>query len=151
MGEPTADGQEYAIPPDEFATLVSGASDDQLLEGLEANRELIVDGIFQAMPTTLNADRTGDTRAVIEWRIREGPGGGPERYQVSIDRGTCVVERDGSADPDVTYELGALDLVKLAAGSVQGPALFVFGKLKVRGNLLLAAKVPAFFRVPRAD
>jgi putative sterol carrier protein len=147
----TTDGQEFMLPPEQFAALVAQASDEQLEEGLAANREQILSEIFRNMPGRLDSGRTSDVDAMIEWRIREGPGGGPDRYQVAIRRGSCTIERDGSAEPDVTFELGALDFVRLVAGDAGGPALFVFGKLKIRGNLMLAARVQGFFRIPQPE
>ena len=144
-----SDTPDYALAPEVFATLVEQASDEQLERGLAENRELMLAGIFEQMPASLDPERAGDVDAVLEWRIREGPGGGPDRYQVTIRGGRCTVERDGGADPSVSYELSAVDFVKLVAGVEQGPKLFVFGRLKVRGNLLLAARVPTFFRMPR--
>lgn len=138
------------IGPERFAALVATASDEQIAEGMQANRRLILDEIFRQMPAALRADRTADADFVIEWRITGGPDGGEDRYQLTIRAGACSVEREGSAQPDVVYTIGPVDFVRLVAGHAEGPALFLFGKLKVRGNLFLAARMPGFFRIPSA-
>lgn len=136
------------IDPDQFAQLIAQASDAQIEEGLEANRELIIGEIFRRMPERLDRERTSELEAVMEWKIKEGPGGGPEYFQVRIDRGDCSVIEGREYDPDVRFTVDAVNFIKLIAGVAQGPALFVFGKLRIRGDLMLAARMPGLFLVP---
>lgn len=136
------------IDPDQFAQLIGQASDSQIEEGLAANRELIIGEIFRRMPERLDRERTRDLQAVIEWKIKEGAGGGPEYFQVTIDHGACTVSESRDADPDVRFTIDAVNFIKLIAGAAQGPALFVFGKLKIRGDLMLAARMPGLFTIP---
>jgi hypothetical protein len=140
--------RDDAFGPDQFAALVRDASDEQLEAGIAANRDVLIGEIFRRMPESLDPERTRDVDAVAEWEILAGPGGGPDRFQVAIRYGSCTVTRDGEDNPDVRYQIGALDFVKMVGGAVQPPALFVFGKLKVRGDLMLAARMTRFFRVP---
>jgi putative sterol carrier protein len=137
------------MDPERFAELVREATDDQLAEGMAVNREVILEQIFNRMPESLDADRARDLDAVIEWQITGRPNGGVDRFQVVISNGECHVEREGSAEPRVTYTLGPVDFVRLVTGNVPGPKLFVFGKLKIRGDILLAARMPSLFNTPR--
>jgi putative sterol carrier protein len=139
-----------ALNPTEFATLIGQATDEQIEEGLTANRAMIIGEIFRRMPEEIDRARTRDVEAVAEWVIKEGPGGGPDRFQLKISHGECSVTEGGDAPFDVRYEIGAVDFLKLIAGVAQGPALFVFGKLRIKGNLMLAARMPGFFKVPKA-
>lgn len=140
-----------AIDPDQFAQLIAQASDAQIEEGLEMNRALIIGEIFRRMPERLDRERTQDLEAIMEWKIKEGPGGGPEYFQVRIERGECtVVEGREHDDPDVRFTIDAVNFIKLIAGAAQGPALFVFGKLKIRGDLMLAARMPGLFVIPKS-
>jgi putative sterol carrier protein len=134
--------------PDEVARLIAQASDEQLAEGMRANREAILDGIFASMPARIDPAKTADVQAVVEWRIRDREDGGVDRWQVHIDRGSCRVERDGEAATEVVYEIGAVDFLKLVTGNESGPKLFLFGRLRIHGNLLLAARMPNLFKVP---
>jgi hypothetical protein len=126
------------IEPSDFAAMVRGASDEDLAAGLEANRELILAGVFEAMPAAF----LGGLEAVAEWRV-DG-----ERWQVRMAGAECAVERDGAAAPDVVYEIGGVDFLRLVAGHADGPQLFVSGRLRVEGDLVLAARMPALFRFP---
>jgi putative sterol carrier protein len=136
------------IPPDEFAGLIAQASDDQIAEGMRVNRELILEEIFGRWPTQFEPQRAEGVDAVVEWQIT-GAEGGEDRWQLTIRDGACSVARDGDADPDVTFRAAPVEFVKLIAGVESGPKLFVFGKLKIRGNLMLAARFQGFFKQPR--
>jgi putative sterol carrier protein len=138
------------IPPDQFAALIAEASDDQIAEGMRVNRGLLLEEIFGRWPTRFEPARARDVNAVIEWEITN-PEGGEDRWQIAIKDGECSVARDGEAEPDVTFRIGPVEFVKLIAGAESGPKLFVFGKLKIRGNLLLAARVQGFFTMPRPE
>ena len=128
------------IEPTAFAAIVRGASDEDLARGLEANREMILAGVFEAMPDAFLSEHAAGLAAVAEWRV-DG-----ERWQVRMAGGACTVERDGAAAPDVVYEVSGVDFLRLVAGQVDGPQLFVTGRLRVEGDLLLAARMPALFR-----
>jgi putative sterol carrier protein len=138
------------IDAEQYAALVAGASDEDLERGLTENRELLLDQIFTRMPERFRADKAGDVEAVVEWRIRGRPGGGDDRWQLAIRNGACAVVPDGDEKPTVTYTVGPVDFVKLITGNASGPMLFTFGKLKIRGDLLLAARIQSFFEVPRS-
>jgi putative sterol carrier protein len=60
--------------------------------------------------------------------------------------GRCSVEREGAATPDVVYEVAGVDFLRLVSGQVDGPQLFVSGRIRVEGDLMLAARMPALFR-----
>jgi len=137
------------LDADQYAALVAEATDEQLAEGLAQNREILLDQVFQRMPERFRADKAGDLSAVIEWRVR-GAGEGRDRWQLVIDKGTCRAVRDGDAEPTVTFTVGGVDFIKLITGNASGPMLFTFGKLKIKGDLLLAARVQGFFEVPRS-
>ena len=136
------------IDPDQYAALVRDASDDQLADGMRHNRELILGEIFRRMGDHFDAERAGKVDAVIEWRILEPEEGDYDRWQMVIEHRRCAVERDGDRNPNVTYTVGPVDFIRLISGTKSGPELFMGGKLKVRGNLMLAARMPAWFRIP---
>ena len=136
------------IPPDQFADLIAQATDEQLAEGMASNRDVILQEIFNRWPDQFRSDAARDVKAVIEWRITR-PEGGEDRWQIKLEGGSCSVARDGDVpEPDVVFTVAPVDFVKLIAGVESGPKLFVFGRLKIRGNLMLAARVQGFFRAP---
>ena len=138
------------IPPDQFAALIAEASDEQIAQGMRTNRELLLEEIFSRWPEQFEPDKARDVNAVVEWQITN-PDGGDDRWQLVIRDGKCTAARDGGEQPDVTFRVGPVEFVKLIAGAESGPKLFVFGKLKIQGNLMLAARVQGFFKVPRRE
>jgi len=139
------------IDPDQFAALIRNASDEQLQEGLATNRELILGEIFRRFPDRFEPSRAPNVDAVIEWRITDRPDGGQDVYQLVIRSGTCTLAEDQHPDPRVVYEIRPLDFLKLISGNASGPQLFLIGRLKIRGDLFLAARVQSMFKVPRAS
>lgn len=139
-----------AIDPEEFAQLVQSASDDQLRAGLEANRELLLAEIFRQMPERLDRERAAGIDAVVEWRIVDHQTSDHDVWQLTLRDGIAEVRPGPAEDPTVTMEIGAIDFLRLITGGANGPKLFLFGRLKVRGNLVLAARMPTLFDIPGA-
>lgn len=139
-----------AIDPAEFAGLVKEATDDQLREGLATNRELILGEIFRRMPERFDAQRGADVDAVVEWRIRD-PDGGHDSWHLILREGECRMVEGPAASPTVTYEISPIEFIKLITGNASGPKLFLFGKLKIRGDLVLGARMPTLFSIPAAQ
>jgi len=136
------------VPPEVAAQLIGEATEEQLEEGMRANREQILGQIFQTMPGRIDPQKTADLDLVAEWRITGREDGGVDRWQVHIVRGSCHVVRDGDAQPTVAYEIGPIDFLRLVTGNESGPKLFLFGRLRISGNLLLAARMPSMFKIP---
>lgn len=125
-------------------------SDEQLAAGLELNRELILGEVFRRLQEHFRPERADGVEAVIEWRIAGAEGGGQDRWQTVIHDGACSVVRDGKERPRVTFTARPVDFIRLVTGNASGPKLFLFGKLKIGGDLLLARRVQGMFRIPRA-
>lgn len=140
-----------AIDPALFASLVRDATDDQLREGLAANRDLILGEIFRRMPERFDPNRARGVEAVVEWQILQRPGGGEDTWHIVLREGRCEVAEGPAEEPTVTYEIDPVDFIRLITGNASGPKLFLFGKLKIRGNLVLAARMPTFFSIPGAE
>lgn len=138
-----------AVRPEEFAALVREASDEQLESGFHENREVLLEEIFRRMPEQFDPERGAGVEAVIEWQITK-PDGEPDRWQLAIRDGACTSTREGTAEPDVSMRVAPVDFVKLITGVAAGPKLFVFGRLRIRGNLMLAARMQGWFRLPTA-
>jgi putative sterol carrier protein len=138
------------VRPEQFAALVRDATDEQLEGGFRENREALLDEIFRRMPEQFDPARAGDVEAVIEWQITGPDPDATDRWQLTIRDGTCTCARDGDAEADVSYRIAPVDFVKLITGVESGPKMFVFGRLRIRGDLMTAARVQSWFRMPSA-
>ena len=136
------------LEPEQFAELVRQATDDQLREGLAANGELILGEIFRRMPEQFDARRAASVDAVVEWRVRSSTGGDEFERQLVMSGGRCTLVEAPGENATVTYEIDDVDFIRLITGGESGPKLFLYGRLRVRGNLILAARMPSFFRMP---
>ncbi len=126
------------------------ARDDGELESmLREDRPAALEDAFRRMTEGFDAAAAGDLDAVLEWRITGRPGGGHDRFQLHISDGECRLVPGGDAAATVTLTIRAEDFLKLMSGSARGSALFTFGKMKIDGDVVLAARVPSFFRVRR--
>ncbi|HEX8084446.1 MAG TPA: SCP2 sterol-binding domain-containing protein [Solirubrobacteraceae bacterium] len=138
------------LSPEAFARIVRDANDEQLAAGLRANRELILTEVFRQMPSRLDPAAAADVDAVVEWRIAHDDGGGHDAWQVTLRGGSATVERGGGAEPSVVFEIGGVDFLKLVAGNEEGPLMFMHGRLRVDGDLVLAVRLPQLFRMANA-
>ena len=137
-----------AVDPALFASLVRDATDDDLARGFSANRELILAEVFQRMPEHFDPNRAAGVSAVVEWRILERDDGGHDAFHLIIADGRCRLAHGPAERPAVTYEIAPVDFIRLVTGNASGPKLFLFGRLRISGNLLLAARMQTFFRIP---
>lgn len=105
--------------------------------------------IFALMARRLDPEKAGDMDAVIHWRISVPDEPGTERWQLVIRNRRAVASARLDQEPSLTLEVDSKDFIDLATGVVSGPELFTRGQLRVRGDLMLAARLQAIFRVPQ--
>ena len=79
--------------------------------------------------------------------VLSGPGGGT--FTIVIRGGTCrVVVGEVDREPDVIYELSGSDWVKMSAGLVTGDEAVLLGRLRIKGDPILARRFNEFFAPP---
>lgn len=138
-----------AITPEQFAATVKSASKDELTEVMRGpHREQIVDAVFDRMDKQFRPDLAGSLSALVRWEIL---GTTPLVYEVTIHGGACTTSK-GRSDEDarVTLNLADTDFLKLVSGNAGGPMLFMSRKMRVDGDLGLAAGLTRYFDLPRA-
>jgi putative sterol carrier protein len=140
------------IDPAEAARAVAGATDDQLAEGMKSeNREMILDQVFDQMERHIKPEQAKTVgEAVILWKITGRADGGADVYEAVIKDGGVTVNKESTQPPRVTFTLDGVDFLKLVTNNVQGPELFMTGKLKLEGDMMFAAQLPALFTIPSA-
>jgi putative sterol carrier protein len=147
----TSDGQPIdaaAVDAADFARNIAKTSDEELREGMRGPlRDQIIAEIFRRMEEHFRPHVAAD--AVIHWRITGRADGGEDHWEVLIAGGTCRVSPDPRSDPRVTLKLDGVHFLRLVTGNANGPMLFVRGKLKIEGDLMFSAQIPAMFTIPR--
>jgi hypothetical protein len=140
---------EGAFDSATLARMVRSMPPEQLAEGMRLNREPILSEVFRRWPERLT-ERGRRENGVIRWRIAEGSGAdGYDHWYVVLGGGECRTARDLDRRPRITFTVGPTDFLRLATGEAN-PLRMVFNRrLGIRGDLLWARHVPAFFRVPK--
>ncbi|MDQ6914909.1 MAG: SCP2 sterol-binding domain-containing protein [Actinomycetota bacterium] len=140
-----------SVDPAQFARVVADTPDAELEQGMRSeNRGLVLDEIFKRMEEHFDAERAAGVEAIVDWKILDRPEGGYDHYRVEIGGGACRVHRDpdGDGSPRVTFRVRPVDFLKLVTGNASGPQMFITGRLRIEGDLMLAARVQGFFEIP---
>jgi predicted lipid carrier protein YhbT len=139
------------ISPEEFARLVKNLPKrdlDAIATG--ASRERIADEIFGRIQTRFKAEVAGRLRALVRWHIVD-PGQPELVYETDIADGAITLRKGaGDGEPRLTLSGSAVDIVRLFSGNASGTTLFMTRKLKVSGDLGLAASLTRYFDIPKA-
>jgi len=138
-----------SVDPQEFARNIAETPDGQLREAMEGPvRDRIIGEIFRRMEEHFRPHVASD--AVIHWRIAGRPDGGEDHWEVVIADGKCTTSPEPRSNPRVTLKLDGVDFLRLVSGNANGPMLFMSGKLKIEGDLMFSAQIPAMFTIPGA-
>ena len=110
-------------------------------------RSVLLWAIFR----TIGQRAQPDTRvnAVVEFRIAGRRDGGIDRYQLAFTNGRCMTSRHNRRKPALTLTVEPVAFLHLVGGTASPQRLFIAGRLKLRGDLILALALPATLRIPR--
>jgi len=110
-------------------------------------RAVVLWQIFRTIRQRAQPDARVD--AVVEFRITGRRDDGVDRYQLALIDGRGKRPRRDAPRPALTLELEPVAFLRLVGGTAGAERLLIAGKLKVRGDLLLALALPTALRVPR--
>ena len=88
-------------------------------------------------------------QAVIEFRITNRRDGEINRYQITLSNGRARASRGDGPAPALTLELEPVAFLRLIGGTASPQRLLIAGKLKLRGDLILALALPTALRIPK--
>jgi putative sterol carrier protein len=139
-----------SVRAEDFIAAVRGAEDEHLSQLMASEyRELVLEGIFARFAEHLRPEGAQELQKVIHFKVLDRPDGRYDHYELRIASGSCAVETPPRGDPDVTLKLKPVDFLRLVTGDADGTMLFVRRRLKVDGDLMLAARLQSLFRIPR--
>jgi len=89
-------------------------------------------------------------KAIFEFNIKNNEGK-EQIWTLDLKKDGTVQTGKGSAKPDITINLTDDTFVELASGKLNGQKAFTSGKLKVKGNVMLATKLDGVLAtIPKA-
>jgi acyl dehydratase len=102
-----------------------------------------LDQIFEGMQERFQPDKAAGVDATIQWLITDG--GEEKPYTVTIKDGALTTAEGTAENPTVTLATDSDSFVALMTGKAQGATLYMSGKLRIQGDLMLAQRMGSFF------
>lgn len=126
-----------------LSVMIGGKSDEEIVAFVETlgGPDPVLELVFALMPQELDPARARD--CVLGWEISEGDR--TFAYRTEVRNGTLTAERRPPDDADATIVVPLPEFLRIIIEEVEAPKEYVLGKVKVRGDLVLAYSVPAMF------
>ena len=101
---------------------------------------MTVDELFAKMPELFNADAAAGMDAVFQYDFSDA-----DNYYIVVKGGECDIQQGEHDAPSVTLSTDSATFLGISDGSINGMQAFMGGKLKAKGNMMLAQKMSALF------
>ncbi|RJQ84328.1 SCP2 sterol-binding domain-containing protein [Amycolatopsis panacis] len=149
LGSAGAGIELSALTTQSLVNVVAAATRDQLkaLADHPDLRAVFLDEIFRRMSEHLHPARARHVDLVVAWRFPRDDG--YDRYQTVIEDGLCVSSTELTRTPDTTITVQAEDFIRMATGNAAAAAMFVTGRVRVRGEYAPAVRLSGYFDIPR--
>lgn len=137
--------------PDKFQPFPSDkpnpAVEDLATKGKESNENASgpfkSEAVFAQITKTIasNASLVKQVDAVYQFDITHGPGGKAQSWTVDLKNGNGSVKVGKTEGADLVLTIADEDFVGLMTGQLSSQALYMKGKLKIKGKMALASKL----------
>jgi putative sterol carrier protein len=101
-----------------------------------------IDAFMTALPARINPAAARGTSASVQFHFT---GENTADWTLEIDGGVCRTAPGTLANPSVTLTVDSGDFMALLNGDLQPMPAFMQGKLRLRGDVTLAMKLPGMF------
>lgn len=108
-------------------------------DGFKAN------AVFKVFESAMKEDEDGlidKFRGIYGFTITNGPDGTEGYWIINAKTGKGSVEFNGKTKPDVVFTISDTDIVDFISGKLNPQQAFFQGKIKIKGNMGLAMKLP---------
>ncbi|MER7756980.1 SCP2 sterol-binding domain-containing protein [Kitasatospora sp. NPDC097643] len=103
---------------------------------------MTVGELFEALATRFKHENAAGLNRTLQWKITDEE---PGVWAFEIKDGQGRLIPGGVADPDTTFITTSETWMAIAEGRQDAMRAFMTGKLKVKGDMMLAMKVPNLF------
>ena len=126
-----------------LSVMIGGKSDEEITAFVDTlgGAGPVLDLVFALMPQELDPAAAKD--CIIGWEISTGDD--TFTYRSEIQAGVLTAERADPADAAATIVASLPEFLRIIIEEVEAPKEFVAGRIKVRGDLVLAYSLPAMF------
>jgi predicted lipid carrier protein YhbT len=133
-----------------FTRAVRGAGPERIERVMKSPARLaVLEGIFWQIPQRFDSSRAEGIDAMVRWCITGRADGGVDTYELQISDRRCRVSHGYSGKrAQVTITLAGAELVQLAAGSSDPMQAYFKRRIKLSGDIMLAARLAKLFRAP---
>jgi len=100
--------------------------------------------IFAKMPEAFHRGAAAGLNVVIQFNIEGGEGG---NWCAVIKDQACTVSEGVHDNPTLSLSMTDKDWVALCKGELNAVMAFMSGKLKAKGDILLAQRLPKLFPI----
>ncbi|KAG2181667.1 hypothetical protein INT44_008482 [Umbelopsis vinacea] len=100
---------------------------------------------FDALPGDQKAKLLKQVNGIFEFVIKNDEGK-EETFTVDLKKEGAVLKGKGPNKADAILSLKDADFIDLASGKLNGQKAFMSGKLKIRGQMMLATKLDTVFK-----
>ena len=126
---------------------LTDGTDTEIAERIHAaGTTEVLDGVFGGLPGRFQPDKASGVDAQVQWLVSDD--GEEYPYVVSVADGACTTEAGRLDSPRVTVATDVVSFAKMMSGRAAGPQLYMSGKLKLQGDLMLAQRMTTFFAPP---
>lgn len=137
--------EQMQADPAQLAEATKGMSDEELAQAIkDIGIDTTLQNIFQGMQESFVPERASGVDSTVQYDITTDDG--IKSYSVKISNGTCTATEGSTEDPRLTISMGLVDFVRLIFNQVQGPQLFMSGKMKLKGDMMWAMQMQNYFQ-----
>lgn len=131
--------------PRQLAALLDGRSDRDINDfAAVVGVASILDQAFREMEQRFLPEKAAGRSAVVQWNVG-APDGTVHEWHITVGAGACTAAKGKAEAPSVTLGFRLPDFMRLAANRLSGVQGVMTGKIKVSGNLMLAAAMESWF------
>lgn len=126
-----------------LSVMIGGKSDDEITSFVQTlgGPGPVLDLVFAVMPQEL--DQSSAKNCILGWEISAGDE--IYTYRTEIRDGVLTAERAEPVDAAAVIVSSLPEFFRIIIEEVEAPKEYVAGRIKVRGDLVLAYSLPAMF------
>ncbi len=136
---------------DSVGRLVREASPERLEQIMRSPaRWALLEGIFWQMPKRLDPKGAAEVETSVLWTITGRADGGADSWLLLVTRGSARTQRVGAGNPQakLTITMDGVELLRLVSGNLDPMTAYMQGRIKLEGDIMVAATLSRIFRMP---